>query len=112
MACLSSFTYHSLHLIDFAPDKADHSHFPACALVIHTSAPPDRLSLLPIIQPDLQIQPRESYVFQKLAQLALALGSLPETIRHLPLKVVDPPCFVLLSTLRNLLISIIRPLCF
>lgn len=79
----------SLHLMDFAPDIVDHSQFPACALVIQTSAPPERLSLLPVIQPDLQIQPRESYVLQKLAQLALALRSLPGTIRHLLLEVVD-----------------------
>ena len=76
----------SLQLMDSAPDIEDHSQFPACALVIETSAPPERLSLLPLIQPDLQTQSSESYVLQKLSQLALTLGSLPETIRHLLLR--------------------------
>lgn len=80
----------SLHLTAFAPDLADHSQFPACALVIQTSAPWETLSLLPVIQPNLQTQPRDSFILQNVAQLALALGSLPGTVRPLLLEVVDP----------------------
>lgn len=35
----------------------------------------------PVIQHDLHIQPRESFIFWKPAQLALALGSIPRTIK-------------------------------
>lgn len=50
--------------------------------------------LLPVSQYDLQTQPRESFIFQELAELALALENISGTIQPSLFRMANhaPPC--------------------